>query len=158
MTARTRVYLPASVAALRTLAAGEPWAASAAFAVTPGARDDHAEPDDEELEFAAFLDAARGCLDLLRPEDPPRRVVVSADVPASTVAVRGAPTATAVALAAPLQRADVAAFHVDDAEGARVVQAVRTGADPELLDDVVLAWYDPSELDALLAEVDPHRG
>jgi len=149
------VYLPASVAVLRTLAAGEPWRASAAFAVTPQARAEVADPDDEQLEFDAFLDAVRGCLDLLRPEDPPRRVVVSADVPTSTVSVRGAPTVTAVSLAAPVQPADVAAFHVDDAESARVVQAVRAGADPGLLDDVVLAWFDPTELEALLAQVDP---
>jgi hypothetical protein len=62
---------------------------------------------------------------------------------------------TAVSLAAPVQPADVAAFHVDDAESARVVQAVRAGADPGLLDDVVLAWFDPTELEALLAQFDP---
>lgn len=152
---RTRVYLPASVAVLRTLAAGESWRPPAAFAVTPRSRAELVDPDEEELEFAAFLDAARASHHLLQPEDPPRRLVVSADVPAAGVSALEDEPATAVSLAVAVRPADVVAFHVDDVDGARVVQAVRAGADPGGLDDVALAWFDASELGALLAEVDP---
>lgn len=149
-TSRVRVYLPASADALRLLVDDRPWPASSAFAVTPAVR--AADPDaadEEELEFAVFLSAAHACLPAMGTV-PDRRVVVAADLPADAVHPVG--DTAAVTLDLPVRARQVAAVHVDDADGADTVAAVLAGAPPELLDEVALLWFAASELDLALAE------
>src|SRR4029453_12947932 len=98
----------------------------AAHAVTPALREWYAEGDDEELEYVAFTRAAQGALQLLRrdPDAPRRRVVVSADVPASAV-LRDDPElgSSVVRLATPILLSAVAAIHLDGAGAADDVAA-----------------------------------
>jgi hypothetical protein len=144
------VYLPASTDVLRLLVDGRPWSASRAFAVTPAVRAaDPGRADEEELEFLVFLQAAHACL--TGPgAAPARRVVVSADVAADSV--HPVDDLAAVVLDLPLLARQVAAVHVDDAEGAAAVAQVLAGAPPERLDEVALLWFAASELDLALAE------
>jgi hypothetical protein len=161
-----RVYLPATLptlAQLRDDALLRP--PLTAHAVTPALREWYAEGDEEELEYVAFTQAAQGALRLLRadPSAPRRRVVVSADVPATALATRfeqelgtsEVPLHTAVPLAA------VAAIHVDGAQAeadvtaaVEVVEAAVAG-DPDAqfivdgAEDHELEWYDVTELDRL---------
>jgi hypothetical protein len=129
-----RVYLPASRDAVVRLAEGLPWQPTAVL--TPA---DPQDPDDdeEEREFAAFLAAAQRSLALLPPTQR-RRVVVSADLAEGEVEVT---------------LAQVAAWHVDDAQGAAVVAQVQAGGPPWLLEHVALLWYAPDEVEAVLAEL-----
>jgi hypothetical protein len=131
-----RVYLPATRDAVRRLAAGDEWTPVRVLA--PPAPQERPEVDDEEREFEAFLAAAEASLRLLA-DDEHRRVVVSADLP--------------TAQPQPVRLAQVAAWHIDDAEGAAVVGQVRAGASPTVLDDVALLWYSPDEVEAVRAEL-----
>jgi hypothetical protein len=167
VTEQIRVYVPATVALLATLhKQGELGPAPlAAHAVTPALREWYAEGDDEELEYVAFTRAAQGALQLLRrdPAVPPRRVVVSADVPASAVVrEEGELGSSVVRLAQPVFLSSVAAIHVDGAEAAadvaaaaQVVEEALAG-DPDAqftvdgAEDHQLEWYDVSELDSLV--------
>jgi len=161
-----RVYLPATLpilAVMRERGALDP--PPEAHAVTPTLREWYAEGDDEELEYVAFTRAAQGALRLLRhdPKAPRRRVVVSADVPA-TVLRQGdqelGSSLVSVSSAVPL--AAVAAIHVDSADAeldvaaaADVVDEAAAG-DPDAqftvdgAEDHELEWYDPSELTHLM--------
>ncbi len=136
-----------------------------AHAVTPALREWYAEGDEEELEYVAFTRAAQGALRLLRrdPTAPRRRVVVSADVPAATVAHADTELGSStVRLSGPVALTAVAAIHVDGtaaaddvAAAADVVEEALAG-DPDAqftvdgAEDHELEWYDVSELDALL--------
>lgn len=160
-----RVYVPASVPMLGSLRKQGVLAARSAHAVTPALREWYAEGDEDELEYVAFTRAAQNALRLLRddPAAPPRRVVVSADVPAG--AVRWADLelgSSEVRLAAPVPLEAVAAIHVDGADAvedvaaaAAVVEEALAG-DPDAqftvdgAEDHELEWYDVSELDLLL--------
>lgn len=161
-----RVYLPATLPALAELRRrGELDAAPLpAHAVTPSLREWYAEGDEEELEYVAFTRAAQDALRLLHadPAAPRRRVVVSADVPASAI-VHTDPElgSSAVRLGGVLPLAALAAIHVDgtDAEpdvaaAAEVVEQAAAG-DPDAqftvdgVEDHELEWYDVSELDQL---------
>jgi Family of unknown function (DUF6912) len=163
-----RVYLPATVALLATLhKRGELGPAPlAAHAVTPALREWYAEGDDEELEYVAFTRAAQGALQLLRrdADAPRRRVVVSADVPASAV-LRDDPElgSSVVRLSIPIRLAAVAAIHVDGADAAldvaaaaQVVEEALAG-DPDAqftvdgAEDHQLEWYDVSEIETLVS-------
>src|SRR5258707_15348487 len=80
-----RVYLSSTMPGLADiLAKGEAAPAPLhAFAVTPALREAYASGDDEELEYAAMLTAARQSLRLLAadPDSPRRRVVLAIDAP-----------------------------------------------------------------------------
>jgi hypothetical protein len=167
VTEHIRVYLPATVAVLATLRKqGELGPAPlAAHAVTPALREWYAEGDEEELEYVAFTRAAQGALQLLRrdPAVSPRRVVVSADVPASAVVrEEGELGSSVVRLTTPIFLSSVAAIHVDGvdavtdvAAAAQVVEEALAG-DPDAqftvdgAEDHELEWYDVSELESLV--------
>ncbi|GGS25736.1 MULTISPECIES: DUF6912 family protein [Actinokineospora] len=163
-----RVYIPATVAMLKALNAdGELTAVgNTAFALTPALRESYASGGDEELEYAAMLDAARASLRLLNaeleadPETAVRRAVVSADVDGAEL--RPDLDHAVVKLAGPVPLKVVAAVHLDtpDAEdavraAAAVVDAADLG-DPDAeftlgdAEDHELAWYAPQELPFLL--------
>ena len=163
-----RVYLPATLSRLAAaVAAGgfepPPGESLAAHAVTPAVREWYIEGDQEELEFAALIDAAQASLRLLAADDAvPRRVVVAADVP--DPAARPVPDAgrSRVAVSASIPLRAVASVHVDepDAEPAvaaavRAVPAADAGDEDALfaLDEAEacdLLWYDVSEIPHLI--------
>ena len=163
-----RVYIPATIAMLRKLSeSGELSAVNGtAFAVTPAFRESYATGGDEELEYAAMLDAARASLRLLAAEladDPkamPRRVVVSADV--EDVRLRPDLDFAVVRLSAPVPMREVAAVHVDTEEAQDAVRAASDVIDKADLgdpdaeftlgdaEDFELAWYATQELPFLL--------
>lgn len=160
-----RVYLPATVKLVAALRAADELPGTTAHAVTPALREWYAEGDEEELEYVAFMRAAQDALRLLRddPSAPRRRVVVSADVPASQVVTESRDLGTSsVRLNDAVRRAAIAAFHVDEpeaesvvAEAAEVVERA-AGGDPDAqftvdsAEDLDLLWYAPEELDELL--------
>jgi hypothetical protein len=161
-----RVYLPATLAQLGPLRAREPFGPPPlAHAVTPELREWYAEGDEEELEYVAFTRAAQEALRLLRqdPKAARRRVVISADVPATSVRrVDRDLGSSLVQLSAPVAFAAVAAIHVDSAEAEDSVAAAATvveeaaAGDPDAqftvdgAEDHELEWYDPSEVDQVL--------
>lgn len=176
-----RVYLPATLPLLRTwLAAGQAPAGTAGRAVTPALRGWYnASPsgdpdDDEELEWAASVLAARDCLALLAedPSAPRRRVVVAVDIaPEAVTGVDrdpddGSEERGAVLLAVPPSVSVWAAALVDEeAAGAVVIAAIAAlpaahdaadGTHEDALlalgdaDDAELLWWAPAELAALV--------
>ncbi|HLZ36566.1 MAG TPA: hypothetical protein VKP64_02155 [Mycobacteriales bacterium] len=164
-----RVFFPATVPRLGAVAAAgrvEP-PPLLAFAVTPALREWYVEGDREELEYAAFSEAARASLRLLAedPAAPRRRVVLAAEVPDDAVRPVGAPTRGAVQVGVGVPLAAVASIHVDDAaagpavaEAALAIAAADRGdADAEFTvtsaDDHALAWYATQELPDLLADL-----
>jgi len=173
-----RVLVPATLAMLaHAVATGSlDAAAGAAYAVTPAAREMHADGDTEELELLAAEVAAAASLRLLAAAPPTtvpaRRVVVSVDVPDEQVAIP-APGAGGepelVHLVGPVPMKALASAHVDAASTAPTVAAalpvatepaLELGALPEgpawsARDDVEaspLLWYDRTEIDALVQE------
>src|SRR5690349_24062017 len=95
-----------------------------AHAVTPALREWYAEGDEEELEYVAFTRAAQAALQLLRhdPAAPRRRVVVSADVPAGSLAREDVELGSStVRVPQPISLKDVASIHVDGADAAEAV-------------------------------------
>ena len=162
-----RVYVPATAPMLARLRE-QGLTAAEAHAVTPMLREWYAEGDEEELEYVAFTRAAQDALLQLRadPAAPRRRVVVSADLPASAVGrVDGELGSSLVRLDAPVPVSAVAAIHVDGAEAvtdvaaaAEVVAEAQAG-DPDAqftvdgAEDHELEWYDVTELDLLLRTV-----
>ncbi|WP_027928529.1 DUF6912 family protein [Amycolatopsis benzoatilytica] len=159
-----RVYLPATIAMLRDLERNGEFRARSgtAFALTPALREAYASGSDEELEYAALLDAARASLRLIAAEEKGewRRAVVSADVEDATL--RPDLDAAVVRLAGPVPAALIAAIHVDAAEAedavaaaAAVIDAADLGdEDAEFAlgdaEDHELAWYGLQELPFLL--------
>ena len=137
-----------------------------AFALTPALRESYATGGDEELEYAAMLDAARASLRLLNAElekDPDavtRRAVVSADVDGAEL--RSDLDHAVVKLAGPVPLKVVAAVHLDLAEAADAVRAATAVidaadmGDPDAeftlgdAEDHELAWYAAQELPFLL--------
>lgn len=163
-----RVFIPATVAMLRSLSAdGELTPLNGtAFALTPALRESYASGDAEELEYAAMLDAARASLRLLsleladEPESFARRAVVSADV--DDVTLRPDLDYSVVRLSGSVPMKVVAAVHVDTSEAEEAVRAAATVIDAADLgdpdaefaiggaEDHELAWYAPQELPFLL--------
>ena len=167
ITELVRVYLPATVPMLTALrAAGQLGDGTVeAHAVTPALREWYAEGDEEELEYVAFTRAAQGALRLLRhdPAAPRRRVVVSADVPATALVREKVESGSStVRLPKPVTLAEVAAIHVDGADAAEPVAAAAEVAEEALAgdpdaqftvdsaEDHELEWYAVSELDELI--------
>jgi hypothetical protein len=160
-----RVYLPATAAELRSLAAeGALPGGLTAFSVTPGLREWYVDDDIEELEYAAMLEAARASLRLLDsdPSAPRRRVVIAVEVPDSSVQVRDDLDRGVVRLSDVVPIADVAAVHVDDPEAVAAVTAAATAiiaadlgdsAAQDRVDDAEgfeLSWYATQEIGSLL--------
>ena len=162
-----RVYLPATTTVLRTLVdEGLLAGPHTAFAVTPQLREFYersdAEADQEELEYAALLTAARASLRLLDvdPLAVRRRVVLAADVPDDQVDVMDDPHVErgAVRVGVDLRMRDVASAHIDgsDAEddvraAVNVVLEADLGSeDAQFVVDQAegheLAWYATQEI------------
>jgi hypothetical protein len=151
-----RVYVPASAGMLGALkAAGRLPGPVEACGVTPDVRAALADLDEEELEYAAFGEAARRSLRLLG-DGPPRRVVVSADV---AVAAPGEGPAGLV-LTNGLALDQVAAVHADEAAAEPAVAAARAGGPgaEEAADDHDLLWFAPQEIADLLAGLATRAG
>jgi len=156
-----RVYLSATLPLLARLYADGELAVAAAQAVTGTLREWYLEGDEEELEYVAFTRAAQAALALLAadPSAPRRRVVISADLPASTVRPAGGELGDSeVTVTGPVPLAAVAALHVDGADAepavaaaAEVVERAADG-DPDAqftvdsAEDHELEWYDVTEL------------
>lgn len=150
-----RLYLPTTLTLLRRWVAEGSVPAGTGYAVTPGLRAELVG-DDEELEHAAALRAARASLRLLDAGDEPRRVVLALD--AAEVGVRDDLDAGAACLGADVPLRAVAAALVDalaaaDAvrRAALVVDAADLGdEDAELAvgdaEDHDLLWYANQEL------------
>ena len=166
-----RIYLASTGPALARLAIGDDGALAdvVAHAVTPALREWYAESDLDELEHAAFLDAARGSLRALAadPGAPRRRVVLSADV-ADDAAF---PTNTddddrsAVGVRGVVPLASVVSVHVDEDVAQGDVEAAVAALGPAAAGDedaqfVVdgaeghdLLWYDITELADVVADL-----
>jgi hypothetical protein len=161
------VYLPATTTILRTLVdEGAVPGPHTAFAVTPDLRQFYelsdAEADEEELEYAALLAAARASLRLIDidPSAARRRVVVAADVPDSAVRPLDDPDTDrgAVRIEADIDVRGVASAHIDGADAEDDVRAaVNVVLEADLGSDdaqfVVdqaegheLAWYATQEM------------
>ncbi|MDT0275164.1 DUF6912 family protein [Blastococcus goldschmidtiae] len=162
-----RVYLPATTSVLRTLVdEGRLAGPHTAFAVTPQLREFYArsdaEADQEELEYAALLTAARASLRLLDidPTAVRRRVVLAADVPDDQVVAMDDPHVErgAVRVGADVRMRDVASAHIDGSEAEDdvraavnvVLEADLGSEDAQFVVDQAegheLAWYATQEL------------
>jgi hypothetical protein len=127
-----RVYLPATTTVLRMLVdEGTLPGPHTAFAVTPQLRQFYelsdAEADEEELEYAALLAAARASLRLIDIDltAARRRVVVAADVPDGAVQPIDDPDTDrgAVRVVADIRTRDIASAHIDVADAEEDVRA-----------------------------------
>jgi len=163
-----RVYLAATLPMLAKAGAAGQVEPLAAHAVTPALREWYVEGDEEELEYVAFTRAAQDALRLLRADTgaQPRRVVISADVPAARVrSANGDLGSSGVLVAGEVPLNWVASFHVDDADAeadvaaaADVVEEAAAG-DPDAqftvdsAEDHDLLWYASSELAQVLDEL-----
>ncbi len=165
----TRVYVPTTLDGLAAAAQAGSIVpvGGTAFAVTPALTASASSADQEELEYLAMCDAARASLRLLAgsgPDRPMLRVVVAADV-AGPVQVRDDLDRAVVKLAEPIQWSAIAAVHLDGADAAETVAAAVDAVDAADLgdldadflvgsaEDFELAWYAPSEIRYLLAEL-----
>jgi hypothetical protein len=162
-----RIYLPATTTTLQALLdTGEVGPAPlTAFAITPGLREWYVDDDPESLEYAAMVEAARGCLRLLDADQAAarRRVVLAVDVPDQAVTVRDDLDRGVVEVAEAVPLAAVASVHVDDAEAEQTVAQAAEAmiaadlGDPgsqEKVDDAEgyeLSWYANQEIAAVLA-------
>jgi hypothetical protein len=150
--------LPALAAALHAGSVEAPLA----YAVTPALREWYTEGDEEELEYAATTAAARASLRRLAGTESPRRAVLAADVPDSSV--RPAPDVdrAAVRLRDPVDLSQVASALVDDPAAVpdvRQAVAALAAADAgdedavftvDAVEDHELGWYAAQELSALV--------
>lgn len=161
-----RVYLPTTSAALSTLldtgSVGTP--PFTAFAVTPALRKWYLDEDIEALEYAALTEAARAALRLLDGDSDAvrRRVVIALDAADGEVTVRDDLDRGVVRLSGPVTLAQIASFHLDDAEAESAVAAAAaaiTAADlgeesaQDIVDDAEgyeLSWYAVQELATLV--------
>jgi hypothetical protein len=166
-----RVYLPATTTVLRTLVdEGALPGPHTAFAVTPQLRQFYersdAEADEDELEYAALLAAARASLRLIDidPAAARRRVVVAADVPDAAVQPIDDPDTDrgAARVQADVRVRDVASAHIDGADAEEdvraavnvVLEADMGSEDAQFVVDQAegheLAWYASQELGPVL--------
>lgn len=164
-----RVYLPATFGMLGTLAKdGQmPVRSGVGFSLTPALREFFTSGDDEEIEYQAFLEASRASLRLLtaggEEKFPHRRVVISADLPETSVSANADKGEAVVdVFPALLETAQLVAIHVDDegnepatAAAIEVVDAADLGdEDAEITlgdcEDNLMSWYDAKELGVLV--------
>lgn len=158
-----RVYLPVTLAGLRAALDAGVVTVPVAFAVTPALREWYVQGDEEELEYAATVAAARASLRLLASHDVPRRVVLAADLPDGQARPAPSDDRAAVRLAGPVPLRLVASALVDDAgaqDDVRRAVAALAGADAgdddaafvvDAVEDRELGWYAIQELPELLA-------
>lgn len=163
------VYLPATFKIAQELAENSQFTVRSGygFALTPALKEFYTEGGDEEIAEFAFDDASRASLRLLAIGDeetfPYRRVVISADVPDTQITFDPDSGESVVVLNPAVITLDqVAAIHVDvSAAEAATKAAIAVIDEADLGDegaeltvgdalDNFLAWYDPSELDALV--------
>lgn len=164
-----RVYLPATFGMLTglhetgTMTARSGWG----FAATPALVEFYTSGDEDEIGYAAFLDAAEASLRLLAIGDedqfPHRRVVVSVDVADEAVTLAPENGESVVALQPPqIAVADIAAIHIDIEESEEATKAAIAAVDAADLGDEdaeltvgdaqdnFMAFYDPTELPFLV--------
>jgi hypothetical protein len=165
-----RVYVGTTLAQLKDLREKGFEPPVRAHAVTPSLREWYVEGDQDELEYAASVDAARDSLQLLATaggQAARRRVVVAADVPDDLVhhepATLEDSARSAVRLDGSLDLEHVVSIHVDDdlalddvAAAVAALPAAQAGDEDAQFtvdgaDGHELAWYDVSELDDVLA-------
>ncbi|PRY61263.1 hypothetical protein BCF74_10611 [Knoellia remsis] len=135
-----RVYLPLDAAALTRLRdTGElsPTPLAGHAATSGGARPGLVGADEEEREYAAWSAAADDARE--RAATGARRVIASADVDAAVVR-RGTEHESAVEVDSVVALPRIASFHIDEEPGGDVAD---------------LLWYDVTELDDVLAAVNP---
>ncbi len=164
-----RVYLPATFAMLADLnETGVVHARSGwGFALTPALSEFYTSGDEEEIAYAAFLDASAASLRLLGIGDeetfPYRRVVLSVDLPDTSVTLMPDMGESVVRLD-PAQVAvdDVAAIHIDIEESEEATRAAIEAIDAADLGDEdaelavgdaldnFMAFYDRTELPFLI--------
>ncbi len=162
-----RVYLPTTIQGLRGFkndgALGP--VPVTGFAVTSATRDWYPDNDIDELEYAAFLDAARASLRLLDADSGAarRRVVVSVDVDSEHVAERADLDRSVVRVNTKIPYSAAACVHIDGEDAQTTIDAaVRAVLPAELgdpdaeftvdsADEYELEWYDISEVDQLLS-------
>lgn len=164
-----RIYIPVTLTKLRQVVRARELTprGGVVFGVTADLRAEYPEADDEELEYLAMSDAARACLRLLSAagaQEPPVRVVISADVDSATATPEL--DRAAAHLDGPVSWKQIAAFHLDGAEAAEVVRAATQVVDEADLgdddaeftvgsaEDLALAWYAPGEIAYLLEDLD----
>jgi len=146
-----RVYVPGSARLLGALKAdGRLPGPLGACGVTAEVRAALPGLDEEELEYAAFAEAAQRSLRLLEG-GPMRRVVIAADV-------ADAPPGEgfgALVLTGGLELNQVAAVHADAAEAARAVAEARAGGPGafDAVEDHDLLWFATQEVGDLLADL-----
>lgn len=143
-----------------------------AHSLTPALREWYTGDDVEELEYAAFLNAAYASLRQLVDQisDEHRRVVLSIDVDPSSVQIEqsassSALTKSAVRLNGVLTREGVASVHIDEAASRSTItaavsalSAADAGDDDALflVDEASacdLLWFDSSELELALLDL-----
>jgi hypothetical protein len=162
-----RIYLPATLPLVAELQkSGEHGPAPlTAFAVTPTLREWYLDEDIEELEYAAFSEAARASLRLIDadPIAQPRRVVLSADVPDSEVTAHPELERAVVRIAVPVPAEWLASVHVDSqaaaADVAAAAQAISASdlgdEDAQFIVDSAegyeLEWFGVQEIAAILS-------
>lgn len=135
-----RIYVPLGAAALRALAETGALAASVdapveAFAVTDELSAQAPALDEEDLEYAAFVDAVAAAA-ARRDHRGDRRLVLAGDADPEVLRA-GVGAASAVQLVDDLPLSRIASFHVDEA-------GPHTGAAQDEADS--LLWYDVTEL------------
>ncbi|GAB3363701.1 DUF6912 family protein [Modestobacter lapidis] len=162
-----RVYLPATTTVLqRLLDEGQLDGPLTVFAVTPQLRSHYELSDDEELEYAALLAAARASLRLIDvdPAAARRRVVLAADVSDAVVIPieDDAADAGAARVGVDVPLSVVASAHVDAAEAEDdvrravgvVLEADLGSEDAQFVVDQAegheLGWYATQEIGAVL--------
>lgn len=165
----TRVYIAGTLSLLAEWAEQDAVAVlGQAHAVTPALRAFFAEADQEELEYAAMVEAAESSLRLLAddPEALPRRVVVAADVGLSLAPSGEGYPMSAVLLPGAVPMNQVASFHIDEAEAepdvrialAAIADAAAGDEQAQLQVDRAevhdLLWFDVTELDQLVGRAE----
>ncbi|QGU03928.1 DUF6912 family protein [Corynebacterium comes] len=164
-----RIYLPATFAMLTGLneTGKMPARSGWGFAATPALVEFYTSGDEEEIGYAAYLDAAEASLRLLAIGDeeafPYRRVVVSVDLDDSVVTLAPDNGESVVALSpAEISLADIAAIHIDVEEAEEATRAAIAAIDASDLGDEdaeltvgnaqdnFMAFYDPTELPFLV--------
>jgi len=158
-----RVYLPSTLPAVARLVRLATLSSPPlrGYAVTPELREWYSSGDEEELEYAALLQAARESLRLLLadPAAPRRRVILAAEVPADqVVSVAGFDEPALVEIKAPVTLRQVMSGLVDDPVAAPdIAAAVAALAAADAGDDDAqftvdgaegceLMWYATQEL------------
>ena len=162
----TRVYLPSTLAGLRTLldtgSCGEP--PLPGYSVTPALREWYTEGDLEELEYAVLCVAAKASVRLLDADQDVvrRRVVVVVDVADELVTPAAHVDRAAVKVISEVTLRQVQAVHVDDPSAIAdvtvaadaVVEADLGSEDAgfrlEQAEGHELQWYATQEIGALV--------